>query len=279
MKIAVISDIHANLPALEAVLDHLDRWQPDHVVVAGDVVNRGPRPVECLAIVREREQREGWTVLLGNHEEYVLFHTRPDAPRTGPAFEVYRYSYWTYAKLDAESIAYLRHLALHTRVTAPDKSLAFITHASPLGTRDGIYPETPEEELRRKVPPAAAVLSVGHTHRPLIREVAGTLVINAGAVGLPFDRDPRASYAQITWHGGRWHTTIVRVPYDRSRAKQDFYETGFLEEAGPLAQLILVELEEARSQLYQWACRYHDAVLQGHLSMEVSVWRFLEETR
>ena len=80
MKLAVIADIHANLAALETVVDHLTAWRPDAVVVAGDVLNRGPRPLECLRFVQERARSEGWLTLLGNHEEYVIAQSRPDAP-------------------------------------------------------------------------------------------------------------------------------------------------------------------------------------------------------
>ena len=85
VKVAVISDIHANAAALEAVLDHVERWAPDHVIVAGDVINRGPEPVVCLTTIREKEEK-GWNVVIGNHEEYVLFHESPEAPRSGPQF-------------------------------------------------------------------------------------------------------------------------------------------------------------------------------------------------
>ena len=96
MKIAIISDIHGNLPAFQTVLEDLDSWQPDQVIVAGDVVNRGPRPVPCLEIVQERVETEGWQLVRGNHEDYVLNHTSPDAPRRGPVFEFLRSSYWTF---------------------------------------------------------------------------------------------------------------------------------------------------------------------------------------
>ena len=79
MKLAVIADIHANLPALRAVLDHVDAWQPDAVVVAGDIVNRG-LGAECLRLVLERQRLAGWRLVLGNHEEYVIAQSRPDAP-------------------------------------------------------------------------------------------------------------------------------------------------------------------------------------------------------
>ncbi len=276
MKVAVISDIHANLAALEAVLEHVNRWQPDIVVVAGDVINRGPEPVACLRLIRDRVQA-GWQVLIGNHEEYVLFHDSPDAPREGPRFELFRYSYWTYTRLLAEERAYVRTWPFHVTHASPDGRVLYVTHASPLGTRDGIYPETPEVELRKKIPPGVSVLAVGHTHRPLIRNVDGCLVINAGAVGLPFDGNPHARYAQITYSRRGWQARVVEVPYDRARSVQAFFTTGYVENGGPLTWLILAELRFARSLLYPWTSRYEHAVLQGEITLEKAVREFLDE--
>lgn len=72
MKIAVLADIHANLPAFETVIDHVGRWALDAVVVLGDVVNRGPRPADCPRLVLERQSSRGWLLLRGNHEDYVV---------------------------------------------------------------------------------------------------------------------------------------------------------------------------------------------------------------
>ena len=72
MKLAVLADVHANWPALQAVAADIERWQADRVVVAGDVINRGPRPVECADFVLVAAQ--SWPWVRGNHEEYVLSH-------------------------------------------------------------------------------------------------------------------------------------------------------------------------------------------------------------
>lgn len=275
MKIAVLADIHANYPALLAVLDHLEHWQPDRVIVAGDIVNRGPRPAEVLRLIRRKQSEEGWLILKGNHEDYVLFHNHPDAPHTGPLFEIYRYSYWTYQRLH-DHIPYLRGLPDEiTEQTAGGEVRA--VHASMRDNRTGIYPEMTDRLIARLIHPAPALMLVGHTHRPLIRTIGRCLVVNVGSVGLPFDGDRRAAYAQVTYQGGRWQARIVRLDYDSARTEHDFIETGFLEQAGPLARLILLELRLALSQLYCWTEKYHNAVLKGEISMEESVRRYLQE--
>jgi putative phosphoesterase len=276
MKLAVLSDIHSNFSALEAVAKHIDDWQADQVVVAGDLVNRGPRPLECLRFVQARQQSHGWRVILGNHEEYVIKHADPSQPHSGPQFDLRGISYWTYQQFDGDMTA-LECMPRTISISAPDGSEVRLTHASMRGTRDGIFTSTPDDELRAQISaPLPPLFCVGHTHIPLVRHLNGTLVVNAGAVGLPFDGDPRASYAQLTWRNGRWHARIARVNYDRRQAERDFEDSGFLDQGGPLARLVLNELHIAGSQLYQWAVRYEAPVLAGKLTLLESVQQFLK---
>jgi predicted phosphodiesterase len=274
MKLAVLADIHANLPALHAVLEHVDAWRPDAVVVAGDIVNRGPRPLECLRLVQERVRTAGWLNVLGNHEEYVIRQTMPDAPRNGPAFEIFQSSYWTLQRLNGD-VAELAALPFQQNVLAPDGTEVRITHASMRGTRDGIFPLTPDDEMRTQIGrPHTPLFIVGHTHWPLIRRLDATLVVNVGAVGMPFDGDPRASYGQFTWQRGGWQAKIVRLNYDRQQTEQDYVDTGFLGDGGALARLMVLELQDSRSWLYHWALAYEAAVLAGELTIDAAVDRF-----
>lgn len=275
MKIAMLSDIHANLAALEAVADDIDRWQPDYVIVGGDVVNRGPRPRECLEFVRERARTQGWQCIIGNHEEYVLYHAQADAARRGPDFDVRRISYWTYEQLNCDvSVIGAWPFQHSLRVNGSGELRA--VHASMLGTRSGIHRTTPDDELRTKIAPPPAVLVVGHTHLPLIRRIDDALVVNAGSVGLPFDGDRRAGYARLTLNGG-WQAEIVRLDYDYDRADRDFEETDFLDKAGPLAGLIRDEFRQARSNLFEWSSRYQADVMAGALTLEEAVRRYWQE--
>jgi len=142
--------------------------------------------------------------------------------------------------------------------------------------RAGIFPETTDEELRHKIKPPPSVLIVGHTHRPLVHQIDQTLVINVGSAGLPFDRDQRLAYAQITWQQSKWQANIVRIDYDRAQAQQDFYITGFYEQAGPLTKIMIIELQNAVSLLYPWAKEFRERILGGYLTIEDSVSIFLE---
>jgi predicted phosphodiesterase len=282
MKIAVLADIHANYSALKAAVDHLYSWRPDRVIIAGDIVNRGPRPAECLELLQEKMDNEGWLVLRGNHEDYVIMHANPDTPRHGPALDVNRASYWTYQQL-GEDVTALAAMPLQLEFPGPDKRSVQFVHGSLLGTRDGIYPETSDYSLRKKIgldrlpsdKNSLALFGVGHTHRPVIRWLNGVLVVNAGSVGLPFDHDTRLAYAQLTWRDGNWRAEIIRLTYDIARAERDFYETGYLKDAGPLTLLVKIELMTASSHLYNWAIEYQEPALEGKISVAESVQKYL----
>jgi predicted phosphodiesterase len=183
MKIAVLADIHGNLPALERVAAHIASWGADQVIVGGDVVNRGPQPLTCLQFVEERQQLSGWQVVRGNHEDYVLVHDGPDAPKSGPEFEIYRNSYWTYQQL-AGKVASLKAMPFQVSFPGPDDKEVRVVHASMRGNRIGIYPNTPDAMLGQLIAPPPAVICVGHTHRPLVRQLDGTLVVNVGSAGM-----------------------------------------------------------------------------------------------
>lgn len=274
MKLAVLADIHANLVALETVTAHLEAWQPDVVVVAGDVVNRGPRPLECWQLVQNRQHSAGWLLVRGNHEDYVLSQTRPNAPRQGPRFEIQRHTYWTCQQLNG-NVAKLASMPAQQSLLAPDGGKILVMHGSRRGSRDGIYPETTAADLRCKIEPSASLFCVGHTHRPLIRRIDNTLVVNVGSAGLPFDGDPRPGYAQLEWQHGDWQARIIRLDYDRAKAERDFFETGCLEQSGPMARLILDELRTAQSRLFQWTEQYQSSVLAGQMSMAEATQEFL----
>ncbi len=281
MKIAVIADPHANFVALQSVCDHISRWQPDHVIVAGDLVNRGPRPSECLDYVLDRQQNAGWRLVRGNHEDYVIDQAVQQAGSIGPTSEVHRPSYWTYQQLGYD-ISALQAMPFQQSIFDPSGSELRFIHASMASNRDGIYPESRDREIKSKLKLGAltssralVVVCVGHTHRPFVRESNGLLLVNAGSSGLPFDGDHRPSYAQISPENGSWKARIVRVEYDLQQAEKDFYTTGYLDGGGPLVQLVQIELKTASSQLYYWAARYQELALAGQISVAESVYRYL----
>ena len=277
MKVAVLGDIHANLVAFQAVVEQVDAWEPDHVLLVGDIVNRGPRPAECLALFQARQISDGWQTVRGNHEEYVIAQSHNGRVRTQAELAVHQASIWTYEQLGCD-VSALKAMPIRRSLIAPDGSELRLTHGSMAGRRVGIYPFTTNAELRKLIEPAPEVFCVGHTHRSLIRQLDDTLVVNAGSVGLPFDGDTRTGYAQVS---------LVRIerlagktrplPVRSGSGKRDFEAAGYLEGGGPLVKLVEIELQTAASQLYNWAIHYQELVLQGKISMAESVARHLAD--
>jgi len=275
MKIAALGDIHGNYQALITVLDHIDRWQPDLVLVLGDIINRGPRSRECLHLIQDRGISPSWHLIKGNHEDYVLNLEDPALPRTGMEYELRRVIYYTYESLSGEDIQAVKDLPVQISLGTVENQLIRANHASTAGTRIGIYPDTIGSDLPGLIDLNANLYLIGHTHQPFIRKWENTTIINTGSVGLPFDGDTRASYAQLTCKNHTWQGEIVRVDYDRKAAEEDFYSTGFIPEGGALADLILAELKLGWPQLSKWFRGYETAVLAGEISPEEAVAEFL----
>lgn len=271
MKIAVISDIHGNMPALETATADIEKWQPDQVIVDGDIVNRGPLSRESLEWVLARQASVGWQIVKGNHEDYVLECAASNGAKAGPDYEVRQFAHWAYEQV-ADYVPIIANLPEQKSVFAPDGSELRVVHGSMRDNRDGVYPQTTDSELREQIAPAPALFVTGHTHRPLIRQIDETTVVNIGSVGASFDGNRALSYGRFTWQlETGWAAEIVRLPYDFARVEEDYASSGFLAEAGPLAQLMLVELRRAGGLIYRWASRYQKLVLAGQISLEESV--------
>jgi predicted phosphodiesterase len=280
MKVALLADIHANLAALYAVIEDLERWRPDQVIVAGDVVNRGPQSRACLDLVRSLQHERGWLLLQGNHEEYmVTFGADLAAGKInhhGPRYELMRSIAWTYEQI-ADSVSELAKLPPRLDVTFDDGGRLSVLHASIVHNRDGILKTHSDEELRAKIVPDARLFCVGHTHMPFIRTIDDTLVVNVGSVGLPFDGDPRAAYARLSYANNGWSAEIVRLDYDRAATERAYNSSGMRESVGPVAEIMLREMRDGTSYLFDFVPRYHERLFAGTISMEAAVREFLGE--
>jgi predicted phosphodiesterase len=280
MKIALLADIHANLAALYAVLEDLERWRPDQVIVAGDVVNRGPQSRECLDLILSLQHERGWQLLQGNHEEYMVKFDADLATgqmlRHGPRYEVTRSIAWTYEQV-ADLVPQLAALPSQLDLMFDEVGQLSVLHGSVLHNRDGLLKTHSDDELRAKIIPEAQIFAVGHTHMPFVRQLDATLVVNVGSVGLPFDGDLRAAYAQLSYDRGGWSATIVRLDYDRAATEHAFATSGMLDSVGPVAEIMLRETRDGNSYLYDFIPRYHERIFAGTITMAAAVREFLDE--
>jgi putative phosphoesterase len=204
MRIAIVSDVHGNLVALQSVLADLEGREPDLVVHGGDLAFNGPRPAECVDRIREL----GWPGVIGNMDEALETHRDRQASVA-----------WARARVGEERNSWLQALPREWR----QRDEIGLVHAVPGDLWRAVPPDAEDAELRSVYGQLGTRLAVYcHIHRPYIRELSDLTVANAGSVGLPFDGDPRASYLLVT--DGRPETR--RVSYDLELAVREVEESG-----------------------------------------------------
>ncbi len=245
-RVAVLADIHGNLPALEAVLADLAQFAVDQVIVAGDVINWGP----FSAAVAERVLTEGWAVIRGNHEYYLLDYQTPRAP-----------TLWN----DADHFSTLpwlrRQLAgrLHQRIAAWPDTLTLrvptapplrVIHGTPRNPWEPLYPWTSPDKLRERLADVEETTIVAaHTHVPMDLWFERWHVVNPGSVGLPLDGRHEASYLILDGDAEGWRATLRRVPFSNEAVFAEFARQGFIEECGTIGELIVEEFRTADLQI------------------------------
>ena len=277
MKIAVLADIHGNKRGLEAVAKHIENWGADQVIVNGDVVNRGPSNAECWNFVWEKHVTDNWKLVRGNHEEYLLNFYAPKPLEREKEADLHTFAIWAWEQVKDRALQ-MTMMPDRQTVVAPDGSMMFVTHGTIPSNRVGIFPNSEEEDVRRLTLPGPELFVTAHTHRPLVRDFGGTKVINVGSAGLPFDGDPRVGYGQITWtKSAGWQAEVIRLDYDREAAQMDMVTSGFLDEGGPFAKLVLVEYRLAIGMIQRWHRRCGEAYFESDITFEESVDQFLQD--
>ncbi len=215
MKIALLGDIHANLPALEAVLVHAGQQDVQAIWNVGDFVGYGAFPNEVIKLMVQA----GAVSIAGNYDLKVLrFPDKADKWRRSKKPEKLRAFEWAYQTLSPENLAYLGELPQEARLDA-DGWRVLLTHASPESNEEYLSAETSEERLRWLAAAASAdIIACGHSHVGFSRCVDGVWFINPGSVGRPDDGDPRASYALVEITPDTVQVEQVRLEYDLERA-------------------------------------------------------------
>jgi predicted phosphodiesterase len=259
VRIAILGDIHGNLPALEAVLDDASAQRADRMVVNGDLVNRGPDGVAVVRRVREL----GAELTLGNHDDLMRALVErdaslPEAFHVDPFWEPNRWCARALAR--SETLAALRAAPMTVRIAPLGAPAVLVSHGSPRHFREGYGTDLSDAAVSEICEMHPAEVLVGsHTHQPLLKRWGRVTVINTGAVGVPFNRDGRAQYLLLDLVDGAWRPTFRRVAYDVSEALAAFERGDYLARGGLLARLFRDEVRDARSYVvpYQmWAAAH-----------------------
>ncbi len=181
VRIALISDLHGNLLALEAVLAEVDRLGCDQLICLGDVATLGPMPREVIAKLLAL----GCPCILGNHDAFLLdpdlIHTYTEAPEVVDAVD------WCHEQVTDADRAFLATFLDRLEVPLPGGRTLLLFHGSPRSHMEDLVADTPSATLDEALDGHTAdVLAGGHTHIQLAREHRGMLLVNPGSLGLPF---------------------------------------------------------------------------------------------
>ncbi len=278
MRLAVLADIHGNLPALEAVLRDLRQFHLDGMIVAGDMV-AGPNSVEVL---RQLQELDAWMVR-GNNENYLLRFDSGNAP--GWWFTAHQWAFirWVYQHTDEHTRLIIRALPEQRVISLKGKDPIRVVHGSPRDPNEHLYPGYEGYALETALEQTSEpVLVCGHTHIPWQERKNGCLVFNPGAVSGPLNGHTGAQYAVVEWQVDRWELDLRSVDYDLALVRKAFQETGLLEEAGAFARAYLLDIQNGTNITmkflsYAYAC----AAQAGHRRCEYvpdEVWERAVET-
>jgi putative phosphoesterase len=224
-RVAVITDIHANLPALRAALDRIEELGIEHIYCGGDLIGYGPHPNEVCALIQERRI----PTIYGNYD-YAIARDLEDC---GCAY-IDRHDRalgqqsvdWTLANTDQQSKDFMCELPFDLRFQVGDVDVHLV-HGSPRKVNEYLFEDKPSSLYERLAgAEAARVLVFGHTHKPWVHEYGGVLFVNCGSVGKPKDGDPRGAFALLSPAADGVDVTIERVGYDAESVADEVRRAG-----------------------------------------------------
>ncbi|MBL8229161.1 MAG: metallophosphoesterase family protein [Bryobacterales bacterium] len=234
MRVAIVSDIHGNRTAFEAVLRDLRDTAPDLVLHGGDLADSGSSPAGVISHIRDL----GWPGVRGNTDEMLATPQRFEtfaraSPHLEPLWSALRdIAGWSRDALGDENLKWLRGLPetqMHAGVA--------VLHASPASLWRAPSQQASEEDLASTFAALAPTVIYGHVHHPFVRSVSWNgemrVIANSGSAGLPYDGDPRASYLLVD--GPK--TAVRRVQYDIERECAALVSSG-MPHAGWIAAMI-----------------------------------------
>jgi putative phosphoesterase len=224
-RVAVITDVHGNLPALQAALARIDELGVDAIYCGGDLVGYGPHPNEVCALIAAREI----PTIYGNYDyaiardlddcgcAYITAHDRELGQRSVD---------WTLVHTDQASKDFMRALPFDLRFNVGETAVHLV-HGSPRKVNDYLFEDKPASLYERLAAAEdAGALVFGHTHKPWVRDYGGVRFVNCGSVGKPKDGDARGAFAVLEAAADSVAVTIVRVDYDAAAVAREVADAG-----------------------------------------------------
>jgi predicted phosphodiesterase len=237
VRLAIVSDVHGNLLALEAVLADIDKQGVDQILCGGDVALKGSRPAEVVDLLQARCA----ATVKGNTDAYLTGEL-PLRNYGNPQHWKYRLYRWTTEQLGPERVEIIRKYGFSHRVSGEGKGDLLLVHANPRDMEAALDPAAPDGVLRNLIRGCdARVLAFGHLHIAYQKELDGVLLVDVASAGNPRDGDPRPAYGLFTLGPTGWKVELRRVEYPLMQAASDYRIQGV-----PGASRLAKKLVEAR---------------------------------
>jgi predicted phosphodiesterase len=273
-RIAVLSDIHGNGTAFAAVLRDLESYSTsqaiDQVIIAGDAINWGPDNIDVM----DHIVREGWAVIRGNQELYMIDQDTPRAPASWANFTISR---WTRNQLGEKRIQKIATWPDALSLRFRDAPSVRVVHGSPRSHFEGLYEIMSDAEIAEILAGVEEeTVLCGHTHLPMDRIAGKWHIFNSGTVGMPLNGLMESTYWVLDGDWSGWHGTLRRVPLDPEPPIRELQRLRFVEECGITAALVLEEYRTSRLRVHpfnQWRAK----VETDGLSEDELLPRFLSE--
>jgi putative phosphoesterase len=278
MKLAVIADIHGNLPALNAVLAEIKDEKVNKILVAGDILG-GPYPVE---VIRKLHALDA-CMIQGNFEEYIIKIYSNPSDSNWYTSKQWTITYWIYKRLDQRWLRFINSLPKQKVISLNGTDDIFMVHSiyQPMLPTDasGILIPDKYTEIVDSYTKSIdqSVLIFAHNHLPWNQKINGCLALNPGSAGFPLNGTIGAQYALMEWEEDHWEANIRTVHYNIDEANNAFVKSGFLKEGGPLARVLLSSINTGKDMMGMFLrFLYKLAYKEGYRDFEIVPDEILE---
>ncbi|MFX0030563.1 MAG: metallophosphoesterase family protein [Candidatus Hermodarchaeota archaeon] len=278
MKIAVLADIHGNLPALNAVLAEIENDSVDQILVAGDFLG-GPYPLEVLKKLNALKA----LIIRGNSDEYVLKIRSNPSDSNWYTSKQFSPTYWVYKRLNQHWLSYIASLPKQRVISLPGTDDILMIHSLylPMLPTDssGILITDKYNELIDEYTKTIeqSVFIFAHNHVPWNQKINNCLALNPGSTGCPLNGKIGAQYAVMEWEKDHWEADIRTISYCIDDINEAYVKSGYLKEGGPLARSFLHGINTGRDITGLFLrFLYHLAYKEGYRDFKVAPDEILE---
>ncbi len=272
MKIAILSDIHANLPALQAVLADAEAHQVDRYAIAGDLITDGPDNAAVLKLVRSLN----CPVIMGNREDYIIRYRNDEKPDWDDSLQMAAVL-WANMGIGDEEYRFISTLPEQAVIELEGRQTLRVVHGSPFSMYELLKPHQDMAAVERA---ALAVgepaLAFGHNHIQWSGVVHGRLLLNPGSVGVHFNAERMAEYAILTCEKGQLSAELRLVPYNFEELERHLETSGLMAAAPVWTKITFESVKDGRNHNLHFLAEAQQVMRQEGLPQGLipnRIWR------